>query len=73
MTGDYTRNIGAQDRLIMAVERACWARPTQRLTQIIINALSAHATHSILDTTDLWNVYDETLIDALEAYADAAT
>jgi L-alanine-DL-glutamate epimerase-like enolase superfamily enzyme len=64
----YTREPQNNDRLRTAVSAALWAYPAQRLTQIILNALSLHGSHTIVDTTDLWNVYDETLIDALEAY-----
>lgn len=67
----YTREPENDDRLINAVRACLYAHPTQRLTQIILNALRLSSPRSDggFDTTDLWNVYDETLIDALEAYA----
>lgn len=54
----YRRQVETHKRLIAAVDAALWQHPTQRLGQIIVNALGDR---------DLFNVYDETLIEALEA------
>lgn len=58
----YTREPETAERLVNAVREAVYAHPTQRLGQIIDNALYD-------SNIDLFTLYDEAMIVALEDYA----
>lgn len=64
----YTRNREMSRRLSVAVIEAMRAYPDQRLGQIIENALRIN----VGERTDLFRVYDETLLESLRRYTSQA-
>lgn len=58
----YTRDPEMVEKLVEAVREALYANPNLRLGQLIVNATG------IRDSSDLFNVYDETLLHNLRGY-----
>lgn len=58
----YNREPVTAERLVNAVREAVYAHPQQRLGQIIVNAMRD-------SNIDLFELYDEALVVALEQYA----
>jgi hypothetical protein len=61
----YTRSPEVAEQLIAAIRDALYAFPTQRLGQIIDNALGIR-----LEEHDLFQVYDEATISNLRVYIE---
>ena len=60
----YSRSPEVTERLISAIRAALYASPSERLGQILLNCLPSDG----YGQTDLFGVFDEDVIDALEIW-----
>ena len=59
----YTRSPEVTEKLVQTIKEALEAHPRQRLGQLIINSMSLTR-----QKQDLWNVWDEEMIELLQGY-----
>lgn len=67
----YTRNVDMMGKLLSSLVKAMTAHPSLRLGQLLYAVIAKHYKQDLKDIGDtLFQIYDEELCKALEAFAN---